>query len=879
MSVSNLDTLDDLGSFASDGFNSPTQQQQGRRTFLAPVSPSSPQIRQSNSMDLRIGLASPAPSPSSDLTSYPRNQLHSVNAVHMHIQENAKIPTFNQPIDRTNSSRATYKLSGPYSATSTTEVTAPETSDISMAEHFLSNESKHRQSLNQNYESLGLILSDFGFGEKKQISEDKGTNDDSRFGIADETQIEIDALAAAVDPTPWSEIEEKIQKDEEKVRAQRVQPPGPAPAPLSSHPHHYSYYPYGRHHQLPIPQGSTTPNNGKAASSTSNNDASTGRSDQTMAQALATAAAIASTQTTTPPKGSSVSPPPPKLPSGTAAPAPPYTKAQQTKPSITSQRFRHYQRQRANSTPPRHAVAHTTSRASVIAATQKKSQYGFGGNHTVPSVPAPPPMRINGRKGPTTIATPVPALPNIPDFNARGTTPPNAGAAYERKKQRAKDARVKLNESIERLSIAMSLAGSQSKQRNNLLSNRIVKTEHRVKSLQIGEDCTKLAEQAKKWDRPSFVGTAASVVQGLNSQCDSLMRELIALQDRLDAVTAGGSGTGDVSISAISSDQCTSHPEHKRHDHPSSPIDGAVTHATKRIRAVLTKDQVEENNESRNLRNVNISTDEKTIYDNVAKMLDPVSLSRCPCVSRRWRDMRVFDDDELWLNVAVKRFGFYNVRQWTEKMDDGDGTKIAKKELYRSMNSANVMPHTQQDGLSPLGNAKIPGKVSAWVFMVNRSNGETLRSVKREPGSSGPGFYQSRPVVELRIIIQNTGMANQPVVINDQQISVDISTRRSGGELKEIHWDDRFAKVVKSLGLAVASTSTIKQANNGIHGELCRLQLFETVSLEVHVNARGCSTTSKFQKRSNFTKLLVSLDGTTVPMVIPFLIDGSPGNN
>jgi len=40
--------------------------------------------------------------------------------------------------------------------------------------------------------------------------------------------------------------------------------------------------------------------------------------------------------------------------------------------------------------------------------------------------------------------------------------------------------------------------------------------------------------------------------------------------------------------------------------------------------------------------------------------------------------------------------------------------------------------------------------------------------------------------------------------------------------------------------------------------------------LVVHIHARGCSTASKFKSKSNFTKVLVTLNGTTVTLVIPF---------
>ena len=701
-----------------------------------------------------------------------------------------------------------------------------------------------------------------------------------------------------------------------------------------------------------------------------------------MEQAVATAAAIAASTSTGGPKVPSVASTP-----KTAAAAPahaPYTKAQQTTATsatasavaASAQQPRHYHRQRATYTPaPPHAVAHTTARSSVLAAASQKSQYGFGGNHTVPGVPqAPPPIGGGSKIGknkrknappPPTIPSAV--LPGIPNLNARpggglaGVAaihaqhhPPNAGAAYERKKQRAKDARVKLNDAIERLSVSMNVSGSQSKLRYKLLQTKILPTDARAKSLQASDDCVKLAEQAKKWDRPSFVGTAASLVQGLNTQCEALMNEITILDQRLKSMEGGGGGGAamnggegdDMDVVMADGDELNNHKHPlnssmnglstkriKQEDNDMENHSSSSTSSPAPLAMMAQKQQPQVGgSDSGNsvIQHVTASSDEKIIFNNIAKMLDPISLCRCSCVSRKWRDMEAFDDDDIWLRLAVARFGFVNLRQWTEKLEDdaasttntncdsisttavngrgggggcageaGGSTSatttatttsknVRKKKLYRAMNAANIMPHVQQESVSLLGDAKIPGRVSVWAFMVERSNGETLRSVMREPGNGqqsnkGGGQYHSSPVVELRIIIQNTGMASYPIVLKKQSISIDVSTRRTGGEFKEISWDDRFAKVVRNLDGTIrkppierrdgSDSSAMKY--HGVEDELCRLSLFESSILEVHINARGCSTTSKFQQRSNFTKLLVFFDGTTVPMVVPFLRDAA----
>jgi hypothetical protein len=49
--------------------------------------------------------------------------------------------------------------------------------------------------------------------------------------------------------------------------------------------------------------------------------------------------------------------------------------------------------------------------------------------------------------------------------------------------------------------------------------------------------------------------------------------------------------------------------------------------------------------------------------------------------------------------------------------------------LYCNMDSGNVKPYCKLEGSLVLGEARMPGKVSAWASMVERSNGETIRSV------------------------------------------------------------------------------------------------------------------------------------------------------
>jgi len=439
------------------------------------------------------------------------------------------------------------------------------------------------------------------------------------------------------------------------------------------------------------------------------------------------------------------------------------------------------------------------------------------------------------------------------------------GAAYERKKQRAKNARIKLNESIDRLAIAISLAGTQSKERASQLeqwsastaaAGGATATTTTIKtSIGIIRECVTTAEDAKKWDRPSFVGSAATLIQGMNAQCETLMREIQSLHEELQQQT-------------------------QNHPHKHSLDDLTDDDSAKRRRLNGTNDDESTTTADR------LVFAERTIMDRVASFLEPLSIVRCMRVSKAWKDWGVFSNEPLWQNLAVERFGYFNVRQWRGLLEDHEqeatpATAIPSNVLYKRMDAANVMPHFRHEGMLLLGEARLPGKVSAWTFLVERSNGETMRSVLRPAGSTtaGTGPYASIPVVQLWTIVQNTGIHDETVVLRDQSQTVDASTRRRGEELKEITWDDRFKKRILNLdGSVYQSPPSIMMATTAaaFSQELCRLKLFDSVILETNIHAVGCSTSSKFVQRSNFTKVLVQIrNGTTVPLVIPFPRDSS----
>ena len=372
------------------------------------------------------------------------------------------------------------------------------------------------------------------------------------------------------------------------------------PTPLSELKRRQHHHPVGvpqqRRHPLPIPT----------------------RDDPILADAVALAAAIAST---------SVATPPPSLASSvaetTTATTPNHPAA--TAPAVAAPPTNHASHKTDDR--QRHAAAHAVPNPAMQKASQQKSRYGFGREHVVPSVPAAPRAAIaatsvvsssaNASKTTTTEATTSSSSSNTSGLtttttgstaatavtasttasSSTSTTPPilpsqtsssspppphprsddgnespatstatNKGAAYERKKQRARTARIKLNESIDRMAIAISLAGTQSKVRAEQWEARqqeqLVQQEQQHQPsadsaaaatsttsttttnnknnnasstavARIIRDCVETAEGAKKWDRPSFVGSAASLIQGMNAQCEALMGQVSSLQAEL----------------------------------------------------------------------------------------------------------------------------------------------------------------------------------------------------------------------------------------------------------------------------------------------------------------------------------------------------------
>jgi hypothetical protein len=543
---------------------------------------------------------------------------------------------------------------------------------------------------------------------------------------------------------------------------------------------------------------------------------------------------------------------------------------------------------------PINAISSNISTPSIIEATNKRSQFGFGDNHSVPSVPQPPTALHLQFQKPSSTLKPS-NVTKLPQTVIKSTN--TEGVSYERKKQRAKDARVKLNESIERLELSINLAGSQAKERLNLEKCWTMDcdkaAEYSKATISMTDEVIKTAEAAKKWNRPSFVGSAATIIQQLNAECEALMRELVELKK--ERMSSKEIYTRTVNMSShylednnlakdTNRDKLTMlNVEKRKH--------GEEIYGSNRVSDSGSFDDIDqcgpipstfiENSPGKRQRTevesvlgVDTIWQDEKICIAVGSFLDPRSIMRAVSTSRYWKSrLSCLKQDVIWTNLCYQRFGAYNVRERKDALGENDVTP-SKKEgpndnmlcLYRHMNDAIVRPRCLHQGNIFLGRGEIRNSICAWVSAVERSNGETRRSVLSFDKDNSK--YISLPVVELRVLIQNVGVSENLIRVPDQIFSVDASTKRKRDEMLEITSDDRLKK--KVLNVEGIAQAPLPPSPTGTRN-LAELRLFESKVIVLFIHAVGCPTTSKFTTKAKYLKILVNIKGTTVPLVIPIM--------
>lgn len=922
----------------------------------------------------------------------PTQTYPSWNAVHMEVQSNAKLPTFNLSVNRSNSlgglqipaprGRRSYGPRRPKTGSSVSSAASSVSGNEATADSTASKTAQQTEyapsspipKLRHNPMDSSLKLDN----ETSEAIDEILRLNENDMNLS-EMFLDEDRSSAALAYSCYGgsipksfdipKIDSKSSLDGSDD-AKNVKAAGIDPRPLPSQTKMF----YTRQKPLPIP--GTTPKKTKNALTNSN----AAVAPNNMAQAIATAAAIAtgsdhglkmdkstaaalSVQPTTASQAGAVPPQPATIPHvqtvalSMAPPAtiparPPVATSSHPVPAVqpvahtTTIPPRHHPQSHAQPTvanyaqtapaphaagktpvpapytlkyqrvtrpPSTHAAAHATTKASLAYAQAQRSSYGYGANHRVVGVPAPPPNARGFPQQPPSVAArhhPVTGAPYAPmhkshvppvkvkaapslsasksknDKEKKTTSVDTEDPAYERKKQRAKDARVRLNESIEELGIAIELTGTQSRERLHNLSYSVPINPNVVPTLtplqKVMADTITQAENAKKWDRPAFVGLAATLIHSLNAQCEGLIRDMLQLKREKQQWNHDvrnhslGVEAGNVSPDASnhfyapfptgSNADVTSEPLSKKQK-TGEGVSSDITGTT-----IMFNTSAEEQRH----RTIKEVAESSRILGLVSEFLDPPSLCRCLCVSKQWISMNVFQNQQTWLGLCYKRFGSWSVRKWEGDEDDEEEAAASHAspamDLYSRMMEGNVKPYCSLDGSIFLGGSSLDGLVSGWVSLVERSNGETSRSVSLTKTVDGKpqSYYHPIPVVELRIFVQNTGYSNGAIHIPDQQFSVDASTRRKGEKLLEITTDDRFKRRVLHLEKASSIQQvSAPEATYSIGHVMCHLNMFEYAVLSVHIHARGCSTTSKFCHRGKNIQVLASINGTTRPLVIP----------
>mmetsp|Transcript_7105 Transcript_7105/g.13416 ORF Transcript_7105/g.13416 Transcript_7105/m.13416 type:complete len:936 (+) Transcript_7105:134-2941(+) len=818
----------------------------------------------------------------------PRSLPYVLNAVHMEVQENAKIPnTYNVPIRRKPDHGLNFME----------EIMKLSEEDLVLTEKFLGSE--YRLSKSAAYSNAGALLSSIGSKvesmgsafvhqeQQQQLQQQNDNNDDSN-----EAETCVVTSGPARQHQMVRQEQQHNKRNQESLRqnastnshdtststnassiistttiTKSTNQKLPAVLP--------SYHAYGRSIPLPIPTKlETTPSPPSMRTSSSSRGTISGQSSLSVSSHQS----IQSNQSDSLKESSK------KASNHIVVGSTSNNAIGLSNSHSLSHGIRHpcqqSQNKQKNISQNNHVLRPITATPStapcILEATKKRSQFGFGGNHSVPSVPLPPNLTRTSAKPNDTGPTSHKRVVTI----VQSKSPATEGASYERKKQRAKDARIKLNDSIERLSLSMNVAGTQSKERikvekgwSKLPKGKSHNEDVNCSSmLSIMEQVSKAADDAKKWDRPSFVGSAALMVQSLNAECEGLMRELVKLRkEKLQWMDSNANSKSCV---------CGKRKIGELVDSNNVSTSGSFDN---------TEDDSDDSDENKGGKRKHLKLDSEisiesifqhdSIVLKIGECLDPCSIIRTTSVSSSWQfRLSCLRSDAIWSNLCYKRFGSARVREWQYlKMDEeplgwNECINISLQrnfmlDLYKDMNSLNLKPKCHFEGGLYLGGGMINNAVSAWASLVDRSNGETRRSVMTV-GSAGEVKYVSLPVVELRLLVQNIGMSDGTISIPDQIISIDASTKRSRGtEMFEITSDDRFKKRLMNLDGTLRTSSFTTSTGVKV---LTELRLFESTIICAFIHTSSCPTTQKVKAKAKFVKVLVNIRGTTVPLVIPF---------
>ena len=153
--------------------------------------------------------------------------------------------------------------------------------------------------------------------------------------------------------------------------------------------------------------------------------------------------------------------------------------------------------------------------------------------------------------------------------------------------------------------------------------------------------------------------------------------------------------------------------------------------------------------------------------------------------------------------------------------------------------------------------------MKAWAFLVNRSNGFTTRAVVQPQGGVKP-----LNVVEVRIVVQNTGLNGRLAVRNDGRVGLAIM---GGGQQQQqrshvygfnlVNSDPRLAKRVTDIsGRALPQKQIYGGAGAASGGVVAAL--YESFVVHAHVNVAGCLSEHDFYKFMGEVVMEASVENT-----------------
>ena len=428
--------------------------------------------------------------------------------------------------------------------------------------------------------------------------------------------------------------------------------------------------------------------------------------------------------------------------------------------------------------------------------------------------------------------------------------------SYEKKKQKAKDSRAKMTMAIDELEDAFHVAKNNTKERLQQYQ-KLFPLASNLSSIELMKELIQDVSNTKKWDRPSYVMSAAKIIEKLNCQCEALMDDLGKLASLQKTYTYP------------SNQPPTWQDNLKMEQHISDPLINFNLEQMNNVRSMKGHVSLKgyENNcfvkHMEKTETILLPDLPNILLKEIASFLDAKSILRCGTVTKKWvlNKYDVFSDELLWRNLCNHRFGHAQVQKWLGEIsmfgDKNSERHDSAIKMYQNMKLANWKPSCRCEGNLYLGHSKINNVLSAWASMVDRSNGETMRTIFASLGTSEQILLI--PVVEVRILIQNTGFSGDGGILIPEQV---MSVSSDDVEMFEIQSDQRFRKTFLNMDATI-----LQPVTKGLH----HLGLYDAMVIRVYVHAETCSNTRIFIEKAKSTKLLINVLGNTVSLKIPFI--------